>query len=241
MAVTGLAGKGYAQYVSANQHHLVRIPEGVGFEQALGEPLGCVMSGARRTRVDMGDTVAVVGLGFMGLLALQAIRLRGPAYLIAVDPRPHAREMACRLGADVACAPEEVDAKWKLTEWNQLGKGYGVDVAIEASGTQAGLTLAGQMVHEHGMLSLVGYHQGGPRLVDMELWNWKAVDILNAHERRTPYLVECIARGLALVKAGRLDIGMLVTHRFPLECVDEAFAALQTKPDGFVKAVIVPE
>jgi threonine dehydrogenase-like Zn-dependent dehydrogenase len=149
--------------------------------------------------------------------------------------------MACRLGADVACAPEEVDAKWKLTEWNQLGKGYGVDVAIEASGTQAGLTLAGQMVHEHGMLSLVGYHQGGPRLVDMELWNWKAVDILNAHERRTPYLVECIARGLALVKAGRLDIGMLVTHRFPLECVDEAFAALQTKPDGFVKAVIVPE
>jgi threonine dehydrogenase-like Zn-dependent dehydrogenase len=241
MAVTGLFGKGFAQFALASQQFVTPIPEGIAFEQALGEPLACVLSGARRTRVDMGDTVAVIGLGFMGLLTLQAIRLRGPARLIAIDPRPEALAMARRFGAHETLTPDQVPEKLKLTQWNQLGKGHGVDVAIEASGTQHGLTLAGEMVHEHGFLSLVGWQQGGQRLVDVELWNWKALDILNAHERRWDYLMDCMRRGLALVAAGSLDTGALVSHRFPLDGVDDAFQALHTKPEGFVKAVIIEQ
>jgi threonine dehydrogenase-like Zn-dependent dehydrogenase len=239
MAVTGLFMKGYAEYARVHQRLVAPVPEGVPVEQALGEPLACVLSGARRTRVELGDTVAVVGLGFMGLLTLQAIRLRGPARLIAIDPRPEARQMARQLGADEVLAPGEVPVQLTLTQWKQLGKGHGVDVAIEASGTQAGLTLAGEMVHEHGCLSLVGWHQGGPRLVDMELWNWKALDVLNAHERRQEYLMDCMRRGLALMAAGKLDMGSLISHRFPIEGVDEAFGALQAKPPGFLKAVVM--
>jgi threonine dehydrogenase-like Zn-dependent dehydrogenase len=113
-----------------------------------------------------------------------------------------------------------------------------VDVAIEASGTQAGLTLAGQMAREHGVLAILGYHQGGPRQVDMELWNWKALEVLNAHERRAGYQMDCMRRGLTLLAAGKLQTAPLVTHRFGLDQVDDAFRALLTKPAGFVKAVI---
>jgi len=187
----------------------------------------------------MGDTVALVGLGFMGLLMLQAVRLKGPAKIIGVDTRTEARKKALLIGADEVLAPDQVTTQLKLTEWSQLGRGCGVDVAFETSGTQGGLTLAGQMPHEHGVLSIVGFHQGGPRQVDMELWNWKALQVINAHERRQDYLMDCMRRGLDLIAAGKLDMASLVTHRFGLDQVDDAFRALLAKPTGFIKATMV--
>jgi threonine dehydrogenase-like Zn-dependent dehydrogenase len=237
MRVTGLFQKGFAEYARTTDAMVTPIPENVGYAEVLGEPISCVISAARRTRVEHGDTVAIVGLGFMGLLMLQAIRLKGPARIIAIDVRPEVLEMARRYGADETMTPDQVPDNYKLTSWSNLGK-TGVDTAIEASGTQAGLTLAGQMVHEHGMLSILGYHQGGPRQVDMELWNWKALDVLNAHERRAAYQMDCMRRGLALLAAGRLDTASLVTHRMGLDRVDEAFNILNTKVPGFIKAVV---
>jgi threonine dehydrogenase-like Zn-dependent dehydrogenase len=95
------------------------------------------------------------------------------------------------------------------------------------------------MVREHGVLSIVGYHQGGRRQVDMELWLWKALEVLSAHERRADYQMDCMRRGLALVAAGKLDMAPLVTHRYELDGVDRAFEALVARPKGFVKGVIV--
>lgn len=237
--VTGLFPRGFAEYTVTGEEKVTAVPEGIAPEAALGEPLSCVISAARRTRIDLGDTVAIVGLGFMGLLMLQAIRLKGPGRIIAVDVRQEALERARHYGADEVYLPHELPDIYKMTAWERLGKGYGVDVAIEASGTQAGLTLAGEMVREHGLLSIVGYHQGGPRSVDMELWNWKALDVLNAHERRAAYQMECMRRGLELVHQGKIDIASLVTHRFPLDAVDRAFQTLIEKPAGFIKSVVV--
>jgi threonine dehydrogenase-like Zn-dependent dehydrogenase len=240
MRVTGLFQKAYAEYACAAQNLVAPIPEGISYEEALGEPLSCILSGARRTTVELGDTVALVGVGFMGLLMLQAVRLRGAAHIIAIDPRPVARERALQLGADEAMTPEEVPDALKLTEWNHLGKGRGVPVVMECSGTPAGLTQAAQLVREHGTLALVGWHQGGLRQVDVELWNWKAFDVVNAHERRRDYQMDCMRRGLALLGTGRLQTKVLVTHCFGLHEVDRAFAALAAKPAGFHKAIIVP-
>ncbi len=239
MTVTGLFQPGFAELAVARQEAVTPLPQGMKDTLALGEPLACVLSGARRTPVELADTVALVGLGFMGLLMLQVVRLKGPARIIGIDTRLEARDAALRAGADEVLAPEDVPAPLKLTEWGQRGKGWGVDVAFETSGTQAGLTLAAQMPHEHGVLSIVGFHQRGPRQVDMELWNWKALQVLNAHERREGYLMDCMRRGLDLVAAGRIDMASLVTHTFGLHQVDNAFQALQSKPPGFIKAAIV--
>ncbi len=235
--VTGLFQQGFAEYARTTAAMVTPIPANVGYDEVLGEPISCVISAARRTRIEYGDTVAIVGLGFMGLLMLQAIRHKGAARIIAIDVRPEVLALARQFGADETLTPDQVGEELKLTRWADLGK-TGVDTAIEASGTQAGLTLAGQMVHEHGMLSILGYHQGGPRQVDLELWNWKALDVLNAHERRAEYQMDCMRRGLALLAAGKLDTASLVTHRLGLDQVDAAFNALNTKVPGFVKAVI---
>lgn len=239
MRVTGLFSQGFAEYACVRQEWVTNIPEPVSYEEALGEPLGCILSGARRTQVDLGDTIALVGLGFMGLLMLQAARLRGPARVIAIDPRPETLQAARRIGADETYTPATLPEDYLLTEWGHLGKNRGVNVVFENSGSQAGLALAANMVREHGILSLVGWHQGGARQVDMEMWNWKAFDVVNAHERRMDFLMDSMRRGLALVATGKIDTATLVTHRYGLNEVDRAFQALVEKPTGFHKAVIV--
>ncbi len=236
--VTGLFHRGFAEYAVAPENRVVALPESLSYESGIGEPIACIVSAALRTRVELGDTVALIGLGFMGLLMLQAIRLKGPARIICIDLRDDVRELARRFGADRVLHPTEVGEE--LTVRRGSAPDRGVDVAIETTGTQPGLTLAGQMVREHGMLSILGYHQGGPRTVDMELWNWKALDVLNAHERRMDHKAACMRRGIALVAAGRIDVVPLITHRFGLDQVDDAFRALQEKPAGFKKAMVLP-
>lgn len=238
MIVTGLVSQGFAEYAVAPHTHLVPVPEGVPYESALGEPLSCVISAARRTPLELGDTVAIVGVGFMGLLTLQAIRLKGPGRIIAIDTREEALELAKSLGADEVYLPEEIPPKLKMVHWENLGKGFGADVVVEASGTQAALTLAGEIVREHGTLSIVGYHQDSPRTIDMQLWNWKALSVINAHERRTDFQMDCMRRGLDLLRARKIAMEFLVTHRYSLDQVDQAFADLETKPKGFIKGVI---
>jgi threonine dehydrogenase-like Zn-dependent dehydrogenase len=239
MRVTGLFSEGFAEYSKAQQEFVVPIPEGVTYDEALGEPIACIISGARRTRIELGDTVVMVGLGFMGLLMLQAARLCGPAGIIAVDPRQDVLQTALKSGADAIYTPDEIPDQLKITEWKHLGRMRGSDVVFESSGTQQGLSLASELVRDHGILSLVGWHQGGPRQVDMEMWNWKAFDVVNAHERRMSYLMDCMRRGLALTSAGKLNAAALISHRFRLEEVDQAFQSLVDKPAGFQKAVIV--
>ncbi len=240
MAVTGLFSQGFAECAVAQDDQVVPLPEGIPYECALGEPLSCIISAAHRTEVEIGDTVAIVGVGFMGLLMLQALNLKGPIKIFAVDVRKEALELAKGLGADEALTSEEIPENLKLLHWENMKKKFGLDVVVEASGTQVGLTLASEMVREHGVLSIVGYHQGGQRSVDMELWNWKALRILNAHERRVSFQMDCMKRGLRLLERHKIEMEPLITHQYPLDQVDQAFMDLERKPAGFIKAVIIP-
>ena len=96
------------------------------------------------------------------------------------------------------------------------------------------------MVRAHGVLSIVGYHQGGPRQVDVGMWNWKAIDVVNAHVRRLADLMESMRIGLELT-AERPPRPRLPRHPpLPLDGVDQAFTDLQSKPPGFIKALIQP-
>jgi threonine dehydrogenase-like Zn-dependent dehydrogenase len=111
------------------------------------------------------------------------------------------------------------------------------DVVVEASGAQAGLDLAGTLVREHGVLSILGYHQTS-RVVDLASWNYKALDVVNAHVRDHARMADSVRRGLRLAAAGRVDGAALVSHHFPLERLNDAFNAMVDKPQGFIKAVI---
>ena len=230
--VTGRFGPTFCDYLLVDPRDLVAVPAGLGIEDAMGEPLGCVVEGFRRTPLELGDRVAVVGAGYMGALMLELLRVGGLGPIVAIDPRPDARRLAVELGAGEAYDPADPP----------IGELTGAfDVVIESSGTQSGLDLATEMVREHGAISILGFHQGARRSVDVEAWNWKAIDVINAHVRRRDLLNDAIRRGLELVQQGRIRPARLVTHRSGLEGIDDAFRALSSKPEGFVKAVVVNE
>ncbi|NED96877.1 zinc-binding dehydrogenase [Phytoactinopolyspora alkaliphila] len=225
----------YAEVAVADFEDVVVIPPGIDPAAVLPEPLGCVAEGLRRTPVPLGAHVAVIGLGFMGLVMLQLLRNAGVASLMAIDPRADARDAAIASGADDARPADQLSVTSFVDEDSPPDHGF--DVVVEASGSQPGLDLATRLVRPHGALSILGFHQTN-RQIDLRTWNWKALDVVNAHVRDRALLKASTVAALELQAAGRIDPGRLITHRFPMESVDEAFAALASKPAGFIKAVI---
>jgi threonine dehydrogenase-like Zn-dependent dehydrogenase len=238
--VTGLFKGAYADLCLAKEDELLPVPDGVAEENALGEPLACLVNAQRRTQVELADRVALIGLGYMGLGMLQLLKLRGPSRIAAIDVREEARAAAMALGADESYDPSQLPDEYRITNFGEWQSDRGFEVVIEGSGTQPGLTLAGEMVRAHGVLSILGYHQGGPRQVEVGMWNWKAIDVVNAHVRRRADLLESMRIGLELAAKGLIDLGALVTHRYALDEVDRAYADLLEKPPGFIKAVVRP-
>lgn len=234
--VTGLMHGGFAQYTKADYRNLVKVPEGLHDVEAIGEPLSCMMSGIERIPINFDDTVAIIGNGFMGLGLLQLVKLKNPQKIIAIDTRQDGLDNASSYGADIMRFPDEVEGKYLVTEWEHIGRG--VEIAIEACGAAEALNLAGNMVAVHGVLGIAGYHQNGMRKINMELWNWKAITIINAHERRHDVHIRGMKTALSLIEQGRFNMNDMITHEFELENMDKAFESLQKKPSGFVKAVI---
>jgi threonine dehydrogenase-like Zn-dependent dehydrogenase len=121
----------------------------------------------------------------------------------------------------------------------ELTGGVLCDVVVEAAGTQATLDLAGALTRTRGRLVIAGFHQDGPRQVDMQLWNWRGLDVVNAHERDPRVYLEGIRKAVAAVADGRLDPSPLYTHSFGLDELDAAFDISLERPEGFVKALVM--
>jgi threonine dehydrogenase-like Zn-dependent dehydrogenase len=113
-----------------------------------------------------------------------------------------------------------------------------VDVAVECVGKQWPLDLAGDLVREMGRLVVAGYHQDGMRQVNMQMWNWKGLDVINAHERENHKYIDGMDLAVREVSEGRLDPFPLFTHRYPLECLGDALEATIHRPNGFMKALV---
>jgi threonine dehydrogenase-like Zn-dependent dehydrogenase len=109
---------------------------------------------------------------------------------------------------------------------------------IEAAGTQESLDVASRLVAEDGLLAIAGYHQDGPRTVDLQSWNWRGLEVVNAHERSLARQLAGIAEAARLAAAGVLELDRLCTHVFPADRLADAFEAARLRPAGFVKAVV---
>jgi len=113
-------------------------------------------------------------------------------------------------------------------------------VVIEAAGVQQSLDVATWLVSHGGRLVIAGYHADGPRTVNMQTWNWKGIDVINAHERQARVSLEALRAGLEMMRERRLDLRALITHRWRLDDIHEAFETLERRPDGFVKGIVEP-
>jgi threonine dehydrogenase-like Zn-dependent dehydrogenase len=231
-----LSYKAYAQYDVAPADAVVPLPATLDGRAFPGEPLGCAMNIFRRSAIERGQTVAIVGIGFLGAL-LTRLATDAGARVIAISRRSCALEAARQMGAAETIAMEDHHAiieRVKALTGNRF-----CDRVIEAVGKQWPLDLAGELVREGGRLIVAGYHQDGPRQVNMQLWNWRGIDVVNAHERDPRTYVRGMEAAVDAVASGRLDPDSLYTHRYPLDRLDEALDATRDRPPGFLKALVV--
>jgi threonine dehydrogenase-like Zn-dependent dehydrogenase len=233
--VAALSYKSYAEYDVAEADAVVRLPEALAGRPFPGEPLGCAMNIFRRSEIQAGQTVAIVGIGFLGAL-LTRLATDAGARVIAISRRAYSLEVARRMGAAEVIPMEDHYAI--IEQVKALTGGVFCDRVIEAVGKQWPLDLAAELTRERGRLIIAGYHQDGPRQVNMQLWNWRGLDVINAHERDPAVYMQGIRDAVEAVASGRLDPDALYTHAYPLEQLGEALDATRDRPDGFLKALV---
>jgi threonine dehydrogenase-like Zn-dependent dehydrogenase len=231
-----LSQHAFAEYDLADVNSAVKVPAELRNLPAPGEPLACALNVFRRSDIQPGQAVAVVGSGFLGTLLIGLAAAHG-ADVIAVSRRHFALEMAERYGARHLCSAE--DPEDVLQTVRTLTNGGGCDRVIEATGHQQPLTLAGELVRVRGKLVIAGYHQDGLREVNLQSWNWRGIDVVNAHERDPAIYREGMQLAFEEIAARRLDPLPLYTHSFPLSELGQALEATRSRPDGFMKALVL--
>ena len=234
--VAALSYAAYAEYDVADASAVVKLPPALDGRPFPGEPLGCAINVFRRSDVRAGQTVAIVGVGFLGALLTRLAEDAG-ARVIAISRRPFSLDVARRMGAAETIPMDGHRAVVERVK--ALTGGVLADRVIEAVGKQWPLDLAGEITRERGRLVIAGYHQDGPRQVNMQLWNWRGLDVINAHERDPRVYVQGIRLAVDAVASGRLDPAPLYTHTYPLEELDRALNDTRDRPDGFLKALVV--
>jgi threonine dehydrogenase-like Zn-dependent dehydrogenase len=233
--VAAISYRSDAEFDVAAADAVVALPEELDGRPFPGEALGCAMNVARRSGLCPGQTVAVVGIGFLGALLVQ-LAVRAGARVIAISRRPFALEVARTMGAEhvLGAGDDAVEAVQELTG------GTLCDRVLEVTGRQAPLDLASQLVRVRGRLVIAGFHQDGRRTVDLQLWNWRGLDVVNAHERDPAAYVRGVRDAVGAVARGELDPAPLYTHEFSLGEIAAAFDTAAERPDGFLKALVRP-
>jgi threonine dehydrogenase-like Zn-dependent dehydrogenase len=200
------------------------IPAGMPFP---GEPFACAMNAVRRAAVRPGERVAVLGAGFQALAIIQL--LAGTAGEIAVVSR--------RYGALTHAGAAGAGTLWCTGERAIEAADGTFDVVFECTGHQEPLDAAARLTRIRGRLVIVGFHQDGRRTIDLQLWNWRGLDVINAHERDPEIYADGLRRAVGAVLDGRLHPDTLITHEFTFDELGSAYAAAAAGGDGFVKAV----
>lgn len=233
--VAALSYHAYAEYDVASADAVVPLPRALEGCPFPGEPLGCAINIFRRSEIEPGQTVAIVGVGFLGAL-LTRLAADAGARVIAISRRPFSLDVAREMGAAETIP---MDDHWQIIERVRgLTGGAFCDRVVEATGKQWPLDLSAEITRERGRMMIAGYHQDGPRQVNMQLWNWRGLDVINAHERDPAVYREGMRLAVDAVASGRLDPSPLYTHTYSLDELAQALDATRDRPDGFFKALV---
>lgn len=217
--------------------NLSPIPDHLSDEQVLMCPdiMSTGFSGAERGKVSIGDTVAVFALGPIGLCAVAGAKLMGASTIIGVDTVPARLDVARALGADHVVdfkAGDSVEQIMALTD------GRGVDVAIEALGTQGTFASALRVLRPGGTVSSLGVYSGD-LTIPLDAYAAGLGD-LSIVSTLCPGGKERMRRLMNVVASGRTDLKPLVTHRFKLDEIEAAYDLFSHQRDGVLKVAITP-
>lgn len=233
--VACLAEHAFANYVSVPAQQVTPLPDSLAGIPFPGKAIGSAMNIFRRADIGRDQTVTIIGAGFLGLLLVQLAVAAG-ARVFTISRRECARDMARKYGAEETFDIRSLSAN--LRKINELTGGTGCDRVIEVTGLQFALDAATEIIAEYGRLVIAGYHQDGLRHINMQKWNLKGIDVINAHERDPRLHIQGIEAAILAFENGRIQPQELLTHCFNLDQVNEAFQTMQDRPEGFIKGWI---
>jgi L-iditol 2-dehydrogenase len=233
LAFAGHAGTdgGLRQWMAWPEHRVHALPDAVSdAEGALLEPLGVAIHALDLGRVSVGDAVAVVGCGPIGLLLVQLARLAGARWVGATDPLSHRLEAAARFGAATFPAHGTRGSAGRML--SAAGNG-GVDVTFEAAGSAEAVETAIRVAGPGTRVVVVGIPSDDRVTLRASTARRNELTILFARRMRQTY-----PRAIDLVERHAVDLAGLVTHRFPLQDAGQAFEALERRAG--IKVLVEP-
>ncbi len=224
------------EYIVHPAHDLFKVAPNMDVvDAAILEPLGVGLYANDLADIQLGDTVAIIGAGPIGIATLQFAALRGASKIIVLEKLGWRLEHAMDLGADeglLVNADGTLDDA-TMARFLEMVGGDGTDVVIEATGTEDGMSLGPDLAKRGGKLVWIGIP--GDDIVSFKSSSARRKDLVMKYTRRMKFTYP---RAIALAAAGKLDPKAMVTHTFPLEGTQEAFDTVADYQDGVIKAVI---
>lgn len=222
----------FADYVAVPQHILYRLPDAVSFDRAaLVEAVSVAVHAVERTPISLGDTAVVIGVGMIGLLVVQALRIAGCGKIIAVDVEQEKLDLALKLGADLTLKANDCDIPEEVRKHTQE---RGADIAMEVVGIGSTVRTAVSCLRKAGTLTLVGNLQPSIELplqaiVTRQLTLYGSC----ASSGEYPACLDMIARGL-------MNTDALISATPPLSEGEIWFKRLYNREDGLMKVILRP-
>ena len=228
----GYVSGGLAQYSKYPYRNLVKIPEGVSLQEAaFTEPLACVVNGQSKLDVPFGGVAVVIGDGPIGLLHLQMLKHRG-AFTVMVGLLDHRLGVARELGANVVINASQENVEQIVRD---VSGGRGADIVVNAVGKVSVLEQAINIAARRGQV-LYFAATLAPRVeLDLDLIHYKELRLIGSYDSTIAQYEEA----LALLKAGIIDVKPLISHRLPLEQVQQGFEIARQQQG--LKVLIVHE
>lgn len=217
-----------AEYVAVPPDALHALPKGMdAADGVLLETLGVALHAIDLAKIRMGETVAVLGCGPVGLLIAQLAHVAGAGRVLAVDPVENRHRLATTMGASAGYPG--------FREMVAATGGRGADLVIEATDSHAGFDHATRAARIGGRLVMVGIPDGNSYTIAASEARRRGLGV--KFSRRMP---EIYPRAIALAAGGRVNMRPLATHRFKLEETPQAFEQQVARAGGIIKAIIYP-
>ena len=219
--------------VPAADMNAVPIPEGISEDQALmmTDATATAWFGARQADIRPGSSVAVIGLGPIGLMAVESAFVMGAHVVYAIDPVPERRALAAEVGA-IALHPQDA-----LETIREATKGRKLDCVVEAVGSDATVDLALRLVARRGTVSVIGVQQSKRYAFPLE----RAFAAGLTFRTGTCSVPEELPALFPLVQSGRLKPEKYISHRLPLSRGAEAYKLFEAREAGALKIVLLPD
>lgn len=233
-----MSSRAYAEYDVTTRNCVVPLPEELDDEPFPGEPFGSAINIFEHSDIREGNSVAIVGAGFLGLLLTQLAADAG-AHPVVLSHRSFALELAMSMDAEetLVTTDDGRDAQRAL----RITNGIGFDRVIELAGTRSALDLASAICAEQARLVIRDHPPSDMRHANTVLWTCRGLDVVHAPGRSRDRFVSDVEKAIQAALEGRLDPFPLLTHTVVLNCLDRGFMLMRERPDGFVKALLLHE